>query len=450
MDDNRIQYDIVIIWWGVSGTALLYTLAKFTNIQRIAIIEKYDDFGLVNSKGTNNSQTLHCGDIETNYNVEKARKVKTKAYMLKHFLDEYKIRYPHSRLHSQYNKMVLAVGTKQVEELRKRYEEFKELFPRLRKIGRDEITKLEPKVVEWRDPQEEILSLSSDEGYTIDYGLLSQAFVKEVVQNYNTEKSIDIFLGTKVIDIHKHPSDYTIYTSNWKELHTKVLAVCAGWHSALIAQRLGYAKDYSILSVAGSFFKSNHKLLNGKVYTMQIDKLPFAAVHGDPDVHNQSETRFGPTAKGIFMLERYNYSSIWEYFQVFGFRVKAFLIIFKLLIDPIISPYLFINFRYDIPWIGKRLFLKEIQKIVPTATVDQIEHADGMGGTRPQILNLKTMKLEMWEAKIIWENIIFNITPSPGASTCLGNAYEETQTIMEFFDGKFLFDKDRFEKDFIK
>jgi len=69
---------------------------------------------------------------------------------------------------------------------------------------------------------------------------------------------------------------------------------------------------------------------------MQMEKLPFAAVHGDPDVYNPDETRFGPTAKGIFMLERYNYASVREYFQVFGFRWKAFKLIFSLVIDKII------------------------------------------------------------------------------------------------------------------
>ncbi len=47
----------------------------------------------------------------------------------------------------------------------------------------------------------------------------------------------------------------------------------------------------SILSVAGSFYYAHGHWLNGKVYTMQNPKLPFAATHGDPDVHNPMETR---------------------------------------------------------------------------------------------------------------------------------------------------------------
>lgn len=442
------SYDVLIIWWGVSGTALLYTLAKFTDVKRIALLEKYDNVGLVNSKATNNSQTLHSWDIETNYNLAKATKVKRKADMLKHFVEEFAADHGDQKLFHRYNKMILAVWAKEVATLEQRYQDFKELFPTLRRIERDEIAELEPEVVKWRPLDEPILALSSPEWYTIDYGLLSGCFVQQATAQ--EDKDIDIYLKTLVTDITKTDTGYQVTTKSGEVFKTTVLAVCAWGHTPLIAQSLGYGKNFSILSVAGSFFKSTRKILNGKVYTMQMEKLPFAAVHGDPDVHNADETRFGPTAKGIFMLERYNYNSIWEYFKVFGFRWKAFQIIINLTLDRIIWPYLFKNFWYDVPRIGKRLFVKELRKIVPTLSADDIVHGDGLGGTRPQILNLDTMQLEMGEAKISWDKVIFNITPSPGATTCLGNAYDDTQTIMWFFDGKFTFHKENFEKHFVK
>ena len=58
-----MKHDVIIIGGGVSGTALLYTLCKYTNMKSIGLIEKYSDFGLVNSSPTMNSQTLHFGDI---------------------------------------------------------------------------------------------------------------------------------------------------------------------------------------------------------------------------------------------------------------------------------------------------------------------------------------------------------------------------------------------------
>jgi malate dehydrogenase (quinone) len=55
----------------------------------------------------------------------------------------------------------------------------------------------------------------------------------------------------------------------------------------------------------------------------------------------------------------------------------------------------------------------------------------------------------MGEAKIVGEKIIFNITPSPGASTCLGNAYEDTIKLMDFLDNKFSFNREQFELDLV-
>ena len=53
----------------------------------------------------------------------------------------------------------------------------------------------------------------------------------------------------------------------------------------------------------------------------------------------------------------------------------------------------------------------------------------------------------MGEAKLSGDKIIFNITPSPGASTCLGNAYSDVSMVIDFLDNKFKFDKEAFEKD---
>ena len=86
---------------------------------------------------------------------------------------------------------------------------------------------------------------------------------------------------------------------------------------------------------------------------------------------------------------------------------------------------------------------------MPSITLKELKYARGIGGTRPQIVNNTTRKLEMGEAKITGDNVIFNITPSPGASTCLGNAYTDTSKIIEFLGGKNKFDKVAFEKDLI-
>jgi malate dehydrogenase (quinone) len=441
--DKPVQgYDVLIVGGGVVGTALLYTLSKYTDIKNIGIIEKYSDFGLVNSASYNNSQTLHFGDIETNYSIDKARSVKQMADMVMKYLESEKSTAPETRLFSKYSKMVLAVGTAQVQELRKRYQPFCELFPHLRMIEREEIGKIEPRVLEGRDPSQEILALVTEDGYTVDFKRLSHSFVDKALSKNPT---LDIHLETKLLKIAKS-GDYYSVTTNKGEFNAKVVVIAAGGHSLLIAKSLGYGKNLSLLSMAGSFYTAP-KVLNGKVYTIQVAKLPFAAIHGDPEVHTDSVTRFGPTAKPIFQLERYNWSTFTEYWKTFGLGLSPILSLFNIIFDKVLFNYIVVNFLYDLPYIGRRLFIKQIRKIVPSLKLDEVHYAKGIGGTRPQIVNNTTRKLEMGEAKLSGEKIIFNITPSPGASTCLGNAYSDTFKIIDFLDNKFSFDKEAFAKD---
>jgi malate dehydrogenase (quinone) len=66
------ETDVLIIGGGVCGTALLFELARYTDLGHLTLVERYDQLAQVNSRATNNSQTIHCGDIETNYSLEKA------------------------------------------------------------------------------------------------------------------------------------------------------------------------------------------------------------------------------------------------------------------------------------------------------------------------------------------------------------------------------------------
>lgn len=436
------KYDLVIIGGGISGASLLYTTAKFTDIDSIALIEKESEIAAINSHSTNNSQTLHFGDIETNYTLEKAEEVKEGAELLAGYLENYDSDREH---HSKRSKMVLGVGDEEVEKLEDRYDDegFGDLFPKLQKIGREEIGEIEPKVVEGRDPSQEMLALQTPDGYVVDYGEVAKSFVDRAEE----EANVDVYTGTEVTDITPTLDGYTMETSAGR-FDCDVAVVAAGSHSLQIAKELGYGEDKVLLPVAGSFFLADD-LLNGKVYTLQMKKLPFAAVHGDADVHDASITRFGPTAKLVPALERGRISTVPDFVDVFGLNVASFLSYANILADRILLPYVLKNLVYDLPEVGPRAFLPHVQKVVPSVELEDIERAKGYGGVRPQIVDTKRKSLDMGEAKIVGDDIIFNITPSPGASTCLKNAMKDTQTLMEFFDDEYEFDETGFRADTI-
>ena len=435
------EYDLVIVGGGISGASLLYTVATFTDIERVALIEKEAEIAAINSHHTNNSQTLHFGDIETNYTLDKAEKVKEGAEMVAGYLEA---KDPDRELHSKRSKMVLAVGDDEVDKLEARYDDegFGDLFPKLEAIGRDEIAEIEPKVVEGRDPSKELLALQTPDGYTVDYGELAKAFVEQVEEH----EGVDVFRGTKVERVNETDDEYLIETdeAGWFAADTTV--VTAGSHSLQIAKKMGYGEDLSLLPVAGSFFLADEGLLNGKVYTLQMKKLPFAAVHGDAEVHDGNLTRFGPTAKVVPGLERGELSSVADFFDVFGMNLDSFLSYANIMADRILFPFVIENLLYDIPIVGRKTFLPHVQKVVPTVEEGDISRAKGFGGIRPQIVDTSAKSLDMGEAKITGDDIIFNITPSPGASTCLKNAMRDTRQVIEFLDDDYEFDEEGFRR----
>ncbi|WP_248515803.1 FAD-dependent oxidoreductase [Salinarchaeum laminariae] len=432
-------YDLIIVGGGISGASLLYTVASFTDVESVALIEKESEIAAINSHHTNNSQTLHFGDIETNYTLEKAEEVKEGAEMLAGYLEDVD---PERELHSKRSKMVLAVGDDEVEELEARYEDegFGDLYPKLDEIGRDEIADLEPKVVEGRDPDEEMLALQTPDGYTVDYGATAQSFVDAVAE----ETGVDVHLGTAVEDVRETVDGFLVTTADGDKFESDAAVVAAGCHSLQFAQKMGYGEELSLLPVAGSFFVANEGLLNGKVYTLQMKKLPFAAVHGDAEVHDGDLTRFGPTAKVVPTLERGDYDTIRDFFDVFALNVDSFASYTSILADRVLFPYVVRNLVYDLPAVGERAFLPHVQKVVPTVESGDIERAEGFGGIRPQIVDTSERSLDMGEAKITGDGIVFNVTPSPGASTCLKNAMRDTHQVLEFLDGEYEFDEEAF------
>ena len=431
--------DLIIVGGGISGASLLYTVAKFTDVDDVTLIEKEREIAAINSHRTNNSQTLHFGDIETNYTLEKAEAVKEGAELLAGYLEGTD---PDREMHSKRSKMVLGVGDEEVEKLEQRYHDngFGDLFPKLQKIGREEIEALEPKVVEGRDPNTELTALQTPDGYVVDYGAVAKSFVDAARE----EEGVSVHLGTTVTDVDETGDGFAVETDDG-DFDADAVVVAAGSHSLQFAKEMGYGEDMSLLPVAGSFFLADD-LLNGKVYTLQMKKLPFAAVHGDADVHDESVTRFGPTAKLVPALERGHLSTVSDFVDVFGFTPDSVLSYANILSDRILFPYVVRNLVYDVPAVGKRAFLPNVQKVVPSVDVDDIERAKGYGGVRPQIVDTDSKELDMGEAKITGDGILFNITPSPGASTALKNAMNDVRTVLDFFDADHEFDEAAFRE----
>jgi malate dehydrogenase (quinone) len=431
------NFEVIIVGAGVSGTALAYELARYTDIKSIGIIEKYEDVATLNSCGTSNSQTVHVGDIETNYTLQKAAITKRTAKMVeKYCLNHH---YQNEIIFS-HQKMALGVGKKEVEFLLHRYEEFSELFPYLEVWNKEKLKELEPRVVfdeNGNERKEDIVAIgATGQWTTVDYGKLAKSFLENAKKEQDVK--LELFFNTKVEEIKKSKKrGYMVKTKN-ETFYTDFVVVDAGAHSLFLAHKMGFGLNLGCLPVAGSFYMTNEKMLNGKVYMIQNPKLPFAALHGDPDVLANGNTRFGPTALVLPKLERYKSGTYMDFWKTLRFDKNIAIALWKLLKESDIRNYIFRNFLFEIPFINKYLFLKDARKIVPSLKLSEFKYAKGFGGVRPQVLNKDEQKLLLGEASIYTgEGVIFNMTPSPGATSCLGNAERDLRYIVKYLGKNF-------------
>lgn len=345
-------------------------------------------------------------------------------------------------------KMAIGVGDEECEFMKKRYESFKEIFVGLEEFDKQKIKELEPNVIlgaNGIDRHENIIGHGYQKDWsTMNFAKLSENFVEEALK---LKPNNQVFLNFKVKKIEKRDDTYALTSEDAEEVYAKFVLVNAGSYALPLAQSMGYGLDLGCLPVAGSFYFVPN-LLRGKVYTVQNPKLPFAAVHGDPDAVIKGKTRIGPTALTMPKLER---NKCWlkgislELLKM-DLNKDVFKIAFDLMSDKEIRNYVLKNMVFELPVIGKRKFLKDAQKIIPSLSLEDLEYAHGFGEVRPQVLDRTKRKLELGEKKICThKGITFNMTPSPGATSCLQNALVDSQEIAAYLGESF--ELERFYKD---
>ncbi|MDE5592254.1 MAG: FAD-dependent oxidoreductase, partial [Helicobacter sp.] len=434
------KYDVAIVGAGISGSALFYALTHYTNIKKVVLLEKYSQPATLSSSGSNNSQTIHAGDIETNYSFEKAKTIVRDSnllvsYALFHNLQNKSI--------FEYQKMAIGVGDEEVEFIGKRYEQFREIFPNLEFFNKGILREIEPNVVKMFD--------GSDRKENIVGAGVRKAFCAmnfHSVALHMIEQSVfgehEFICDFKVVDIvEQGDGAYTLRAAGQPPITADFVLINAGAHSLLLAQKMGYALDLGCLPISGSFYFIPGNKLRGKVYTVQNPKLPFAAIHGDPDIIAEGKTRLGPTALFLPKLERFKKGTFLDFLKVSGFgELSTMKIMWDLLSDKEIRNYILRNFIYEIPSIGRKYFWEDAKKIIPSLQLEELSYAKGFGGIRPQVLDKINKKLVFGMKKIkSAKGITFNMTPSPGATSCLKNALVDMVEITEYLHKDIYLDK---------
>ena len=246
------NFEVVVIGAGISGAALAYEIARYTDIKSVAVIEKYDEVAPLNSKGTANSQTIHFGDIETNYTVEKATITKRAAKMIERYCLQYGLQ---NKAMFAHQKMAMGVGEEEVEYLLERYENFVELFPYLEVYDKEQLKEIEPRVVfdeNGNERPEPIVGIGAQGQWTtVDYGMMTESLMQEAKKQEG--KTVELMLNEEVLKIERSGKRGYIVTTKKERYYADFVVANAGAHSLLLAHEMGFGHDYACLPIAGAF-----------------------------------------------------------------------------------------------------------------------------------------------------------------------------------------------------
>ncbi|NOU60745.1 L-2-hydroxyglutarate oxidase [Marinifilum caeruleilacunae] len=360
---HTYHYDYIIIGAGIIGLSIAKELGEKFPKCSIAILEKEDDVAK-HASGLN-SGVLHAGFYYTSDSL-KARFCVDGNRLMKAFCKENNIPVNHC------GKVVIASNE---EELQGLYE----LENRGRRNGVDveliDLVRLKEIDSNAKSYQK---ALYSPNTASVDPKLVCTK-LKEILVEHGVKFEFSSEFKKKKNNI--------IYT-NQKQYTCEYLINAAGLYADKIARQFGFAKNRIIIPFRGNYLKysnSNHTI---KTHIYPVPNLlnPFLGVHYTLTVKN--ELKLGPTATPALWRENYKGLSNFnfqEFIQIIYYETKLFL---------------FNSFHF------RRLAISEIKKYNRKHFVKLAQHLSNncnpdlfdtwtKPGIRAQLLNTKTLKLEM-------------------------------------------------------
>ena len=271
---------------------------------KVVVLEKEDD--IARHQTGHSSGVIHAG-IYYAPGSAKASFCYTGSKMLRRFCDERGVPY------EMCGKVIVAVNDDEVPRLM-------ELHRRgqmngvagLQVIGPERLREIEPHAAGVR-------AVYSPETGIVDYGVVAQAFVAELIENGG-----EVLTGARVVGLSADREGVRIRTT-FGEVAARRLINCAGLYADKLALEMGIETGLRIVPFRGEFFSlapERSGLVNGLVYPVPDPRLPFLGVHFTKRVDGTVEA--GPNAVLAFAREGYrgrnvNFPELWGALTYKGF-----------------------------------------------------------------------------------------------------------------------------------
>lgn len=384
-------YDITVVGGGVVGTATAFKIqTKYPNL-KILLIEKQDH--LASHQTGNNSGVIHSG-LYYKPGSKKAFTCVDGRKQLVKFAQEYNIK------HDVCGKVVVAVDKKELPFMDKIFENgTANNIEGIEKINADQVKDIEPFV-------KSIGGIWVPCTGIIDYRATTERFAELVVVK---QPESTIVLGEEVKSFI-HGEEITEVITSKNNYKTRYMIFCGGLQADRLAKKDHVKLKEKVVGFRGDYYdlteQAKHKVKN-LIYPVPNPDFPFLGVHFTRMVDGEIEC--GPNAVFTFKREGYGktdfnlrdtidaltYSGTWKlFFNNMSFGINEYRRAFS-----------------------KRLFLKTLQCMIPSLTMDDIK--PGRSGVRAMLLSENGDTRDDFRIEYQGKSIHVLNAPSPAATACL-------------------------------
>lgn len=352
------QFDITIIGGGIVGAATAYKIQKKYPKLKILLVEKENR--LSPHQTGHNSGVIHSGLYYTPGSKKAVNCMKGRVELVK-FAQE------HGVNHDVCGKVVVATKESEIPYMHKIMETGKiNGLDHLKLLSGDEVKEIEPYV-------ESVGGIWVPQTGIIDY-VGATVKMGELMLQINPESRI--VLGEKALDFEQ-TGNHSILKTDKNTYTTKKFIFCAGLQADRMARKDGIDLKERVVGFRGDYYvlteQAKHKV-NNLIYPVPDPAFPFLGVHFTR-MHN-GDIECGPSAVFTFKREGYNKTdfSLRDTAEALGYA-GTWKLFFK-------------NMKFGIDEqrraFSKKLFLKTLQRIIPSLTMDDIR--PGGSGVRALLL----------------------------------------------------------------
>lgn len=349
------MYDYIIIGGGIVGLSVgMELLIQHPQI-KLAIIEK--ESHVAAHQTGHNSGVIHSG-IYYKPGSEKARLAKKGSQTMRSFCEEYGLEVDIC------GKVIVASEDEELPLLDNLYKRGIDNGLDIRLIDKSELLEIEPYV---NGKQAIHVPMA---------GIVNYKQVSEKMAEIIIEKGGELLFNHEVLSVTETEGEAVIST-NKGDIKSAFYINCGGLHSDRVAKRANLLTDMKIIPFRGEYYQLKEEkrgLVKNLIYPVPNPNFPFLGVHFTRMIGGAVDV--GPNAVLGFKREGYRKTDIHlpDLVEVLGY--KGF---WKLA-----SQYMKEGMDEMIRSASKKLFLKNVQKLMPEIQADDL--IPGPAGVRAQAL----------------------------------------------------------------